>query len=588
MTSGQTARKFPTNYYRARPQLTVALGGKEEKRAQRFELICSVLVVLLFTLSVGLFWFTCDDAYISFRFAKNFAAGEGLRFNLGAPPVEGYSNFLWVLLCGVIELLNLPMTIVPSLISTFCGVMVLGMVRYSLRTIESSPQLTLLLCSLLALLPPFVVWSTGGLETVPFALAAVLVGLALTTPNQAWLAALAGVYLCLIRVEGPAWATAFLALSVFFNFDQREVFLRKWVWFALTCTATVVSHVIFRWSYYGTIVPHTAQTKVGLSAFTLERGMKYVVSFLLHFPGIALLFLVSLLGVLIIRDRILRYFFLSAAAFFGYSIVVGGDFMAMGRFLVPGLPFLVLACGRTLHQGVQEKFFSLRTAYVLTSLALLLNIPQFINLRLFPTTVFELVHFRFNTAGQRSEYEQWLYMKQNAERWSERGDLLRAYAPPGASLVARAVGAVGYHSDLFIYDQFGLVTSFKQTSMHRTERQSPGHDKYVPVTYFLPESPTYLAAYFFSGPQARERALKRARQWSGQKFAREYVAAFVPEVDGSDKVLIVLERIPEGVRPQEAWRNFFLEQTPNPMQPAHKGLSLFQEFLLEDRSPKAG
>ena len=37
----------------------------------------------------------CDDAFISFRYARNLARGDGLVFNPGeSPPVEGYSNLL--------------------------------------------------------------------------------------------------------------------------------------------------------------------------------------------------------------------------------------------------------------------------------------------------------------------------------------------------------------------------------------------------------------------------------------------------------------------------------------------------------------
>src|ERR1051326_6227945 len=37
-----------------------------------------------------------DDAYISFRYARNLVDGHGLVFNPGER-VEGYTNFLWVL-----------------------------------------------------------------------------------------------------------------------------------------------------------------------------------------------------------------------------------------------------------------------------------------------------------------------------------------------------------------------------------------------------------------------------------------------------------------------------------------------------------
>src|SRR5262245_34549479 len=50
------------------------------------------------------FWFVTDDAYISFRYARNLAHGFGLRYNVTEnPPVEGYSNFLWTLLCAGIQ-----------------------------------------------------------------------------------------------------------------------------------------------------------------------------------------------------------------------------------------------------------------------------------------------------------------------------------------------------------------------------------------------------------------------------------------------------------------------------------------------------
>ena len=43
------------------------------------------------------FWHNIDDAFISFRYAKNWAMEYGLRYNLGPQqPEEGYSNLLWV------------------------------------------------------------------------------------------------------------------------------------------------------------------------------------------------------------------------------------------------------------------------------------------------------------------------------------------------------------------------------------------------------------------------------------------------------------------------------------------------------------
>ena len=67
-----------------------------------------LLVLTLCAVQIARFWFLCDDAYISFRYARNWAMGFGLRYNLGDHvPVEGYSNFLWVAWAAVFEWMQL-------------------------------------------------------------------------------------------------------------------------------------------------------------------------------------------------------------------------------------------------------------------------------------------------------------------------------------------------------------------------------------------------------------------------------------------------------------------------------------------------
>ncbi|MEX0749677.1 MAG: hypothetical protein WD359_02625, partial [Dehalococcoidia bacterium] len=51
--------------------------------------------VVLWLHGIVYFDYTSDDAYISYRYAQNFADGMGLVWNRGEW-VEGYTNFLWV------------------------------------------------------------------------------------------------------------------------------------------------------------------------------------------------------------------------------------------------------------------------------------------------------------------------------------------------------------------------------------------------------------------------------------------------------------------------------------------------------------
>ena len=55
-----------------------------------------------------------DDAYISFRFARNLAEGHGLVWNIGGERVEGYTNALWVFLLAGIHVTGLDIEAVQS------------------------------------------------------------------------------------------------------------------------------------------------------------------------------------------------------------------------------------------------------------------------------------------------------------------------------------------------------------------------------------------------------------------------------------------------------------------------------------------
>jgi hypothetical protein len=67
-------------------------------------LVASTIVLVLH--GVVYFHYTPDDSYISFRYAHNLAEGRGLVWNPGEH-VEGYTNFLWVMLLAGFDLVGL-------------------------------------------------------------------------------------------------------------------------------------------------------------------------------------------------------------------------------------------------------------------------------------------------------------------------------------------------------------------------------------------------------------------------------------------------------------------------------------------------
>ena len=56
-------------------------------------------VFLVFLVNAHAYYFLCDDAFISFRYSRHLVDGLGLVWNPGEV-VEGYTNFLWVLIAA--------------------------------------------------------------------------------------------------------------------------------------------------------------------------------------------------------------------------------------------------------------------------------------------------------------------------------------------------------------------------------------------------------------------------------------------------------------------------------------------------------
>ena len=62
--------------------------------------IVAVALLVLAIAHIRYLWFVCDDAFITFRYAKNLAHGLGPVWNAGER-VEGYTNFLWMMIASL-------------------------------------------------------------------------------------------------------------------------------------------------------------------------------------------------------------------------------------------------------------------------------------------------------------------------------------------------------------------------------------------------------------------------------------------------------------------------------------------------------
>ncbi|MFH0944267.1 MAG: hypothetical protein V2A76_03635, partial [Planctomycetota bacterium] len=466
-----------------------------------------LLILLPYAFLVRRFWFVADDAFISFRYARNLAEGHGLRYNLGdGEPVEGYSNFLWVIICSVFEFFRMDITLWPLLLSAACGVAVLWLVFDLLsRRLEVGAPAAFLATLSLACYPPFALWSTGGLATMPFALAVLLTleRLVLRRSGPDVLGgSLAGLFLALLRLEGIAWFAVILFLAFLSRRlakDDARRALRK-------CTLIVgvlfASYYAWRTLYYGMALPNTAYAKAALDAPRLLRGLAYVGSYFLTFVTPVLIIPAAFCACRKGRRPIGLPLLALALAFPAYSILVTGDFMPMGRFLVPAASFQVLLLGWLLHDLWVKGIAMKSVALSLAAAAILVQLLPAFDLHVIPDSVRSRLFFRYSARERLSEVEVWEGQVKNTHEWGETGKALWSYARqrvfPEAhpTYVKGAIGAIGYYSGLDILDWHGLVTPrVAHRSLDKNEPlRSPGHDKQVDISFFNHDEPTILMA----------------------------------------------------------------------------------------------
>ncbi len=452
---------------------------------------------LLFVFLAWKLEFLCDDAFISFRYGKNLAEGNGLVYNptLDAP-VEGYSNFLWVVWLSLLERLGWDVPLLARLSSALCAlVLVLWVPIHARRRLALVPLTFTATALFAASLPPVAVWATGGLATAPTALAVFGVyTLLLGNPERPHgigagvFAALAG----LVRADGAVWVLMILfAASLLWVAGGRPRALKRAILQAATIAFLCVgAHVAWRYGYYGDFLPNTAKVKGTFSVHRLERGLDYVLAYLLTVPTIALTLLLSLRPW---RGGLASVWLTCAvviAGTLGYGVWVGGDFMPMGRFLFPAVPFVPLLFAAAMGLFARQPR---RVSLVMLGVSLfcvVANVLACFDLNPIPESVRRRFHFRQDRAWE-SELSMRAAMYERAMEWSLLGRAMATVVKPGESITTGPMGAIGYYTPLTVYDTYGLVSPSVIEAAEPLESSSPGHDVRVDDGFFLDREPTY-------------------------------------------------------------------------------------------------
>ncbi len=446
-----------------------------------------------------------DDAYISYRYAQNVVAGQGLVFNPGER-VEGYSNFLYLLLlipaaamlpAGWVYAYSVGLNVV-FLIAAWRIV-----VGYSFRRFGDARATTL--AFLIALCPPLWAAVASGLETPLCVLMQtatwILVERAAEGKSIRSAIGLVVVSALCVLVRADGFVTPLLA-AVFLALRGRMMLSAG----TLVATALVFgTHVLGRLAYYGWPLPNTYYAKVGSTVVArIEQGMLQVLDlasssglgiYIMCFAAAAIQALARFIGR---REHGAELGFpvVFSAGLLGYFVYVGGD-VYHERFLLSLFPMgaclALSALPSALSAALSRRLVLLGGGFLaIGQLAQLANDDRF--------------QFSFTRGDGLIEVGEFLGSQH-----------------PGAVVAVDAAGKIPYYSRLRVIDVFGLTDSH---IAHVVDTTSPGpfvvgHNK-TDWAYVLEREPDLVAVWASVWPPTP------ARQWC-HDYDLRYVVDLSPE-----------------------------------------------------------
>lgn len=265
----------------------------------------------------------CDDAFISFRYAKNLTDGLGLVYNAGEF-VEGYTNFLWTIFLSVGMFFHLdPIHVSAGLgiLFYFLTLFVLyktGTTAYEIRAGKRYKSFYFPIAFAgFALHSHGQIFATGGLETSLFSFL-LLTGTVFLLLSDRGLHLLTGFFLLVLaimtRPDGALfYIFAFLYTALFkFRHTDYKTYFTNQLALQLPFIFIFLPYWIWRYTYFGWFFPNTFYAKSGMGTY-LEQGIKYILLYfnsyyVLYLPFVLVFF--WFLRLFKISSQI-RYFFLT-------------------------------------------------------------------------------------------------------------------------------------------------------------------------------------------------------------------------------------------------------------------------------------
>jgi hypothetical protein len=397
------------------------------------------------------FSFTTDDAFISLRYARHLSEGLGLVWDKGGPPLEGFSNFLWVMCEAILFYFNLNVLVIMKCVAVFC---LFGSVcaLYRISRFFLSPALSVLPSLMMLFNRGEIIWTVSGLETAAFQLSVLLIVFCLLEAiktNRRILFGLAGFFQAvsaLLRPEAPFLMIGFVCcLYLVYRVtgkDKKDSIIRGTVSYVGIFLCCYLPYFLWHFYYFWRAFPNTVYCKGLMSAVPGYLDFEYLLV-------ISPLLILTLPLFLKKWDR--RYSFLLLPSIVYLMILINAEVIVayFNRLFLPAmiLIFPLFVCGiqsliQLLRPAISKEKVIAYTVIMVCCLSFFL-IPSYLPLSNYRS----FVGIQALSAGQRHKIGLWL----------------KSHVKKGEKVTLSDCGLIPYTFDGMVIDTYCL-NSRKMTS----------------------------------------------------------------------------------------------------------------------------
>ncbi len=454
-----------------------------------------------------------DDAGISYVYARNLASGHGLVSQPGVAPVEGYSNFSWVVVLAFTFFFHIfhPL-ITAKMIGILCVAASYLLIYKILKRISSRADvLAFSVLFYLSLNPSWVAWSLSGLESPLYNMLILFLTYQLVITRESHVhtsihfvdMSITAFMIFITRTEGILFGL--IAGVIMFLLGNKRIPRVYLLLYSLLFTAFITGMTVFRFLYFNDVLPNTYYAKVHqpsilsvysvlLKAYTLMQSVSW--KFMWIF---VLLFILGLYYVIRKNTHKIEILIIFSMCITGMVIycLLPEDWMGEVRFGLPfvmAFPILTAIFVEILYSKLPKKILyrMLFTVFISGIFILLASI-----------FIFRTIYFKKKSIVTFS-----LVAKLKGREFD---DLAKKYHVKNPSVLLADMGGTLYYAKLRVYDLAGLTDRAIAKTLYNNK---PAFYKYV----FEDIKPTFI--------EIHDVWTNAADFDSDKRFRRDYVPLY--------------------------------------------------------------